>query len=579
MSYLVLARKYRPRVFGEVIGQDHISRTLVNAMTLKKLAHAYIFSGPRGVGKTTMARILAKALNCKASSSVDPCNTCPTCVEITKGSFIDIIEIDGATNRGIDEIRALRENVKFTPVAGTYKVYIIDEAHQITVDAYNALLKTIEEPPGHVLFILATTDPHKIPVTIFSRCQRFVFRPLSAASIEAHLRDIAGREAITAEDGVFPLVAGSAGGSLRDALSVLDQLISFSQGTITEQDARYILGYLPGEYVTSVLEAVARHSPKDALAGLDEIFRQGHDLAQLARNILECFHALVLVKSGITNDTKVLLSSAMLKKLAAVFSEEELIRNIELLDAALIEIRRSGEARLVLQVCLYTLAMPYVSIVSIVHRLETMEQHIGPDEPLNAGPAPSADAEIPQQRVSADAAPYQTPSVTEGSRNEANNTIEPTEDYDQIWRTVRAEIEKHKPSLASSLKQGRITAVSGDSVTISFSSAFACSQFDRQRDLVRRALGSALGVAVSTIRTNVDASSNHHEADQVDRVASALREEPTVAESVEGLEDEPSSSKVANNAHSPAPPQDAIVQTVMDVFKDHVVSVKRKSAP
>lgn len=289
MSYIVLARKYRPKKFSAVVGQDHIARTLKNALRLDKLAHAYILSGPRGVGKTTIARILAKTLNCTNSVDNEPCDKCPVCVEVNKGSFLDIIEIDGASNRGIDEIRALRDNVRFTPVAGKYKVYIIDEAHQITTDAYNALLKTIEEPPGHVLFLLATTDPHKIPATIFSRCQRFVFRPLTESEIKGHLITIIEKEGVSVESEVLEMISSAASGSIRDALSILDQLISFSQGSIKMDDVRYLLGFLPDELVVSILNSIAAHKPPEVLKSLDDVFSSGHDLSQLARNLLDVF--------------------------------------------------------------------------------------------------------------------------------------------------------------------------------------------------------------------------------------------------------------------------------------------------
>ncbi|MBD3271730.1 MAG: DNA polymerase III subunit gamma/tau, partial [Elusimicrobia bacterium] len=224
MSYLVLARKYRPQKFEEMIGQDPVTKTLKNAISLNKIAHAYLFSGPRGVGKTSTARLFAKILNCMNNhgNAVEPCGTCQNCQEITAGNAMDVMEIDGASNRGIEDIRNLRENVKFTPSTSRYKIYIIDEAHQITHDAYNALLKTIEEPPPHVLFILATTEPQKIPATILSRCQRYRFRLIPFEEIVRHLRRIAGQEDLKINNDALQLITKAAGGSMRDGLSILD---------------------------------------------------------------------------------------------------------------------------------------------------------------------------------------------------------------------------------------------------------------------------------------------------------------------------------------------------------------------
>jgi DNA polymerase-3 subunit gamma/tau len=242
MSYIVLARRYRPQNFDELIGQSHVALTLKNALALNRIAHAYLFSGPRGVGKTSAARILAKSLDCEKRKDHSPCNTCVSCEEITKGISMDVIEIDGASNRGIDEIRNLRENVKFAPVSGKYRIYIIDEVHMLTKEAFNALLKTLEEPPPHVIFIFATTEPYKVPLTIISRCQRFDFRRVSVNEIVKHLQYIAGKENIDVEDEALYLIAQASEGSMRDSQSLLDQAVSYSGKKIAKKDVQDFLG-------------------------------------------------------------------------------------------------------------------------------------------------------------------------------------------------------------------------------------------------------------------------------------------------------------------------------------------------
>ncbi|MDP2807111.1 MAG: DNA polymerase III subunit gamma/tau, partial [bacterium] len=242
MSYLVLARKWRPQNFEQLIGQQHVTTTLRNAIKSKRIAHAYLFSGARGVGKTSAARVLAKALNCAEGPTETPCNKCSSCVEITGSRSIDVLEIDGASNRGIDEIRDLRENVKYTPTQGKYKIYIIDEVHMLTKEAFNALLKTLEEPPAHAIFIFATTEIHKVPITILSRCQRFDFRKVEVSVVVDYVKRMLQGEDVQASDDCLYLVAQKSEGSMRDAVSLLDQLISYGGQKLTAEDARQVLG-------------------------------------------------------------------------------------------------------------------------------------------------------------------------------------------------------------------------------------------------------------------------------------------------------------------------------------------------
>jgi len=256
MDYQVSARKYRPSMFDDVIGQPHVVQMLVNAITAKRIAHAFLFSGTRGVGKTTVARLLAKALNCERGPTSTPCGKCPNCLEIAQGISVDVIEIDGASNTGVDDVRELRENVKFAPFRGHYRIYIIDEVHMLSNSAFNALLKTLEEPPPHVVFIFATTEIHKIPPTILSRCQHYSFRRISRAEIIQRLRYVAAQEGIGVEDRSLASLARASEGSMRDALSLLDQAVAFGGKTVRQSDLETLLGSVPQEHIRAMISAI-----------------------------------------------------------------------------------------------------------------------------------------------------------------------------------------------------------------------------------------------------------------------------------------------------------------------------------
>lgn len=328
MSYVVFARKWRPQSFDDVVGQDQVTTTLKNAITANRLAHAYIFAGPRGVGKTSTARILAKSLNCQKGPAVIPCNKCVSCVEITEARSLDVIEIDGASNRGIDDIRALRENVKFSPTQGKFKIYIIDEVHQITSEGFNALLKTLEEPPAHVKFIFATTQPKKILSTIISRCQFLEFKRITNLKIIEQLKQIAASENLKVEEAVFLALAKASDGSLRDAESMLDELVSFAQGDIGLKDAHSILGVLEQEYLLELVNKIIKKDTAGLLEFLDELIEQGKDLNQLLVNLIEHYRNLMIVKAAVSNQEKLLDLPRELCQLIAGQAREISLENI-----------------------------------------------------------------------------------------------------------------------------------------------------------------------------------------------------------------------------------------------------------
>ncbi|MFZ7103039.1 MAG: DNA polymerase III subunit gamma/tau [Peptococcaceae bacterium] len=296
MSYIALYRAFRPQTFSEVIGQEHISKTLINALVNNRVAHAYLFCGPRGTGKTSSAKILAKGVNCLDLQNGEPCNTCANCTSINLGNFLDVFEIDAASNRGIDEIRDIRDKVKFAPSQGKTKVYIIDEVHMLTSEAFNALLKTLEEPPGHVLFVLATTEPQKIPLTILSRCQRFDFRKISTTEIKEHLNTIIAKEGINIAQSGLNIIARKAAGGMRDAISILDQCIAYAGKNIECEHVEKVLGTLGEEQILRISEAIYQGDAGAVITLLNQSIQDGKDIKQIVRDLIEYFRQVMLLK-------------------------------------------------------------------------------------------------------------------------------------------------------------------------------------------------------------------------------------------------------------------------------------------
>ncbi len=395
MSYLVLARKYRPQVFEDVVGQDHVTRTLANAIAGGRVAHAYLFCGPRGVGKTTAARILAKALNCEKGPAPVPCNECPPCLEITGGRSMDVLEIDGASNRGINEVRELRDNARYAPSGGRSKVYIIDEVHMLTHEAFNALLKTLEEPPPHVIFVLATTEPFKVPGTILSRCQRFDFARVPSREIAAHLSRLMEREGIEASEDALSLVARRAAGGVRDALSLMDQIISAADGAITRETVESILGLVGADFYDALTERLAAGDAAGALTLLDRIYTRGADLGELTEGLTGHLRDLLMLRidPGLADILEASETEVpRLRAQAEAFAAETLTELVDRAADTSVVLRRSHHPRLTLELALAEMAQAAqrVPLADLAHRLLALEAALGEAPPSEPGSAAAA---------------------------------------------------------------------------------------------------------------------------------------------------------------------------------------------
>ncbi|MEK6201852.1 MAG: DNA polymerase III subunit gamma/tau [Desulfobulbaceae bacterium] len=376
MSYLVLARKARPQTFDEVVGQRPVVKTLQNSLLRNRVAHAILFSGIRGVGKTTLARIMAKAINCENGPAQNPCNSCDSCKAITGGSSLDLYEIDGASNRGIQEIRELKEKIRFLPTSSKYKIIIIDEVHMLTTEAFNALLKTLEEPPPHVFFMFATTELHKIPITILSRCQRYELKRVAPPDLGRHLQRLAEVEGVQIEQGALDLIVREADGSVRDGLSLLDQVFSFGEKSISTDDVIQVLGLVNREVVLRLTRALLDQDPGTAFQALDEAFSFGMDLKRFTADLLACFRTLILCKIKGCDELLDISQSelALFQELAAHHSTQTLHMKLTLLMQGVEEMRYSGQPRLAMETTFIKIihSSEVIPVTTLLSRLDTL---------------------------------------------------------------------------------------------------------------------------------------------------------------------------------------------------------------
>jgi DNA polymerase-3 subunit gamma/tau len=524
MTYQVLARKWRPKTFGAVVGQEALTRTLQNAIGGCLIDLAYLFDVPRGVGKTTTARLLAKTINCLDRQGAEPCTVCSLCQEIQNGNSVDVIEIDGASNRGIDEIRTLRENVKYAPARGRYKVYIIDEVHMLTEPAFNALLKTLEEPPSHVVFILATTEPRRIPLTILSRCQRFDFKPVPPGLLSETLGRILGDEGGATNAAALDVIARAADGSLRDALSLLDTALAHGGGALDAGQVQELLGRSSPAQRRQFREGLLQRESPAALEIIGEVHRQGQDLSSFCREVLESFRHLLILKLSPTAGLPEISATEVLelRESSGAASVEELLFILRALLAAEGEMRRSPHPRVELEMAVVRIGLrpSPKTLEEILERVEDAEARLRQMALFGGGPGkaePVQESLLPREPL-----PQRAP-----ERPHAKTVPEPAAlvppsppasapGLDEGWRRVVEEITQRKPTLGHVLAQALPLRMDGERLVVAltgnhFQKEMISDRANQQliNQTVRRHIPGAERVEVENGREKMETAAEH----------------------------------------------------------------------
>ena len=480
-DYKVIALKYRPQKFEEVVGQEHITQTLKNAIGQGRIAHAYLLVGPRGTGKTSTARIFAKALNCQSSEKPTPvpCGKCNSCLEIAAGTSMSVLEIDGASNNGVDQVRDLRESVQYSPAGVRYKVYIIDEVHMLSPAAFNALLKTLEEPPAHVKFVFATTEPQKVLPTILSRCQRFDFHRIPQDLIVSHLELIAKAEKIEVSRNALAAVARGAEGGMRDAESALDQLIAFCGGKIGEEDVLSIFGLVSADQLRAMVEALFAGETKLAIEKLDEIAAQGKDLVRLLTELMEALRNILVVQAGVTPSDWMREEQEWFKKMAGRIEGPRLLRMVDILADADAQMRYALSKKIFFEIAMIKVvqALSEISLDEVIRKLSSLDG--GQGSPGNPGrptaePRPEKKDEPPRAAEFAGKTPVSKAPEAEPARPAPVVPARAARDpeSDKLWNDLLSRVEKVSKMLKNQLSKGRLISAAGDEFVIGFDAEF-----------------------------------------------------------------------------------------------------------
>jgi len=466
--YEVLARKYRPQTFSELAGQEHVSRTLQNAIDSGRVAHAFLFTGARGVGKTSTARIMAKTLNCEVGVTHEPCNVCPQCIEITKGTSTDVFEIDGASNNGVDDVRDLRDNIKYLPSHSRYRIIIIDEVHMLSTNAFNALLKTLEEPPEHVKFIFATTEPHKLPVTILSRCQRFDFKRVTLPKIISRLREIADKESVTISDPSLALIARKGDGSMRDSLTAFDQVLAYCGNSVSDEDVGALLGTIDRRLLAEISAAIFGGDTQGVLAGIKQVDLVGYNMRQFCQELIEHFRNLLVIRSVKKPEEILDLTAAELDELqkqSLHVTALDIQRRLTLFIKAESEMAYASFPRLIVEMALLKAALlaPLVPIQELIEKIKGLETAAVHTPALPWEAARTVSAPTPQ---------YAEPHVAAPSRpaQSAPNSVQPPESTggQGEWGRFVTFVNEKDRQLGSVLEHGSPLKQGGGLIEIGF---------------------------------------------------------------------------------------------------------------
>lgn len=614
MSYLVLARKWRPQTFDEVVGQEHVTRTLRNAIQSDRIAHAFLFTGPRGVGKTTVARILAKALNCAQGPTQDPCNSCSNCTEITAGRSMDVLEIDGASHTGVDNVRDVTEGVQYQPAKSRFRVVIIDEVHMLSNAAFNALLKTLEEPPAHVKFIFATTEAHKILQTILSRCQRYDFKRIPLRELIRQLTSLGENEGFGFDDVGISLIAREADGSLRDAESLLEQVVTWSNGKVNEETVREALGVADRHALFRVVDAVLDNDPGQVLRIAGDLYQYGYDPRRLCRDLLEHFHQLVIAK--VSSDPALLAELpdheiGLVQEQASKRSLEDLQRFFTLMLRAEEDISHTAYTQLVIEMTLVKLASqpPVMPIDEALAQLEALQQQFGTGAPAaNAPPqtarrVPSAPAARPSQ--SAQSMPEPPPDIPPPPIDEGRPAVEAKpvlqsvppasqnglgdegEGNDAPWERFLAAVQKTRLSLFFALKSGQLLDLTQSQLRIGVSKEPYFKELTRKENttLLEETAGRVLGRPVTvevikgTSRRPPSSGPSSGASSAGSSSGSSSGSEP-VASNVPPVESQAKrlAEAVPDQEETKHYEEDPLVKTVLDVLGGEVQAVRSRGS-